>query len=171
LSVLKVEDTLLPGVKLIHPPTQFEDHRGDFVETYNTDLYRAAGIADHFIQDDYSTSSRHVLRGFHGDMRTTKLISCPHGKVYAMVVNNDPTSADYRKWAAFTLSAVNRLQVYVPPKHGNAFLVVSADAIVAYKQTASYDRDGQFEIKWNDPGYGFWWPVAQPITSSRDFGG
>ncbi|MGD9968708.1 MAG: dTDP-4-dehydrorhamnose 3,5-epimerase family protein [Hyphomonadaceae bacterium] len=166
--MLKVETTALDGVLLIHPPTQFEDFRGDYVETYNEALYREAGIKDRFVQDDYSTSSRHVLRGFHGDMNIAKLVSCPLGRLYFVVVNNDPQAPHYRRWAAFTLSDANRLQVYIPPKHANAFLVMSEKAIFHYKQSGYYDRAAQFEIKWNDPAYGFWWPVETPITSLRD---
>jgi len=163
-----VKRTSLEGVLLIQPDAPFEDFRGDFVETYNEELYRAAGIADHFVQDDYSTSSHHVLRGFHGDRKTTKLVSCPHGRVYVIVVNHDEGSPSFRRWESFTLSATNRLQVYIPPKHANAFLVMSDVAIFHYKQNGYYDRAAQFEIKWNDPGFAFWWPVSAPITSLRD---
>ena len=59
--------TTLDSVRLIKPPTIFEDFRGHYVETYNERLYREAGIDQHFIQDDISVSRRHVLRGIHGD--------------------------------------------------------------------------------------------------------
>ena len=68
--------TPLDSVRLIKPPTIFEDFRGHYVETYNERLYREAGIDQHFIQDDISVSRRHVLRGIHGDDKTWKLISC-----------------------------------------------------------------------------------------------
>ena len=165
---LKVEKTSLDGVLIVHPPTQHEDFRGDYVETYNEALYRAAGIADHFVQDDYSTSSRHVLRGIHGDMKTVKLVSCVHGEIYLVVVNNDAGSPQYRQWQSFTLSDRNRLQVYIPAKFGNSFLVLSERAVFHYKQTTYYDRPGQFTIKWNDPAYGIAWPVSKPIVSERD---
>jgi len=165
---LRVEKTELDGVLIIHPPTQFEDFRGDYIETYNKTLYHQAGITDDFVQDDSSMSTRHVLRGIHGDMRTVKLVSCLYGKIYLLVVNNDSESPQFRRWQAFTLSDRNHLQVYIPPKFGNSFLVMSDTALFHYKQTSSYDRAGQFTIKWNDPAYGFWWPVAQPILSVRD---
>lgn len=167
-SALRVEGTKLDGVMQIHPPTQHEDFRGDYVETYNADLYRAAGIADTFVQDDYSTSYRHVLRGIHGDHCTVKLISCLFGSIYVIVANNDPMSSQYRQWQSFTLSATNRLQVYIPAKFGNSFLVMSDVAIFHYKQTAYYSREGQFTIKWNDPAFNFWWPVTSPVLSERD---
>jgi dTDP-4-dehydrorhamnose 3,5-epimerase len=164
-----VEQTSLEGVLLVHPPTQHEDFRGDYVEIYNEELYRAAGIVDRFVQDDYATSSKHVLRGIHGDAKTVKLISCLYGKLYVIVVNNDPQSPQFRKWQSFTLSDRNRLQVYIPAKFGNAYLVMSDVAVFHYKQNTYYDRPGQFTLKWNDPAYKFWWPVKDPILSERDF--
>lgn len=169
MTALKVEKTKLNGVLVISPPTQHEDFRGDYVEIYNQKLYRDAGISTEFIQDDYATSRRHVLRGIHGDGETVKLISCLHGAMYVIVVNNDSASAQYRQWQPFTLSDRNRLQVYIPAKFGNAYLVMSETAVFHYKQNTLYNRAGQFTIKWNDPAYKFWWPVRDPILSERDF--
>jgi dTDP-4-dehydrorhamnose 3,5-epimerase len=165
---LRVEKTELDGVLVVHPPTQFEDFRGDYIETYNEALYHEAGITDHFVQDDSSTSTRHVLRGIHGDMKTVKLVSCLYGRIYLLVVNNDPDSPQFRKWQAFTLSDRNHLQIYIPAKFGNSFLTMSDVSLFHYKQTRSYDRPGQFAIKWDDPAFGFWWPVTNPILSVRD---
>lgn len=162
--------TTLDSVRLIKPPTIFEDFRGHYVETYNERLYREAGIDQHFIQDDISVSRQHVLRGIHGDDKTWKLISCLQGSFYMVVINNDPQSSQYRKWTSFTLSESNRLQVLVPPKFGNGHLVMSEQAVFHYKQTTDYDRSGQFTLIWNDPALGIWWPVQNPIVSERDQG-
>jgi dTDP-4-dehydrorhamnose 3,5-epimerase len=162
--------TTLDSVRLIKPPTIFEDFRGHYVETYNERLYREAGIDQHFIQDDISVSRQHVLRGIHGDDKTWKLISCLQGSFYMVVINNDPQSKQYRKWTSFTLSESNRLQVLVPPKFGNGHVVMSKQAIFHYKQTTDYDRSGQFTLVWNDPALNIWWPVQNPIVSERDQG-
>ncbi|HQS14505.1 dTDP-4-dehydrorhamnose 3,5-epimerase [Reyranella sp.] len=162
--------TTLDSVRLIKPPTIFEDFRGHYVETFNERLYREAGIDQHFIQDDISVSRQHVLRGIHGDDKTWKLISCLQGSFYMVVINNDPQSSQYRKWTSFTLSETNRLQVLVPPKFGNGHVVMSEQAIFHYKQTTDYDRSGQFTLVWNDPALNIWWPVQSPIVSERDQG-
>lgn len=167
---MDVSKTALDGVLLITPPTIFEDFRGQYVEIYNRVLYNEAGIAVDFIQDDISMSTRHVLRGIHGDGGTWKLVSCLHGKFYLVVVNNDPDSPQYRKWTSFTLSERNRQQVLIPPKFGNGHVVLSDSAIFHYKQNTQYDRAGQFTILWNDPSYDFWWPINDPIVSRRDQG-
>jgi len=107
---MEVEKTHLEGVLLIKPPTVFEDFRGTYVEIYNEVLYKEVGIAVDFIQDDISTSTRHVLRGIHGDTETWKLVSCIYGKFYLVVVNWDENSKQYGQWESFVLSDRNRQQ-------------------------------------------------------------
>jgi dTDP-4-dehydrorhamnose 3,5-epimerase len=160
----------LPGVLQIRPPTVFEDFRGSYVELYNEQLYREAGVDLKFVQDDMSVSSRHVLRGLHGDGVTWKLISCLFGKIYLVVVNWDETSPHYRQWRSFIISETNRQQVLVPPKHGLGHLVLTDQAIFHYKQTTYYERKTQFTLLWNDPRIGIWWPIPNPILSARDQG-
>jgi dTDP-4-dehydrorhamnose 3,5-epimerase len=167
---MKVEKTKLDGVLLITPPTIFKDFRGSYVEIYNDQLYRQAGINVNFIQDDISTSSKHVLRGLHGDNQTWKLISCLSGEFYLAVINWDKVSPQYRQWDTFVLSENNRLQVLVPPKFGNGHLVLSEQAIFHYKQSTNYDRATQFTIAWNDPELKIRWPIKNPILSQRDGG-
>ena len=167
---MKIEKTELDGVLQITPPTVFEDHRGSYVELYHEQLYKEAGIEVDFIQDDISTSSKHVLRGIHGDQNTLKLISCLHGQFYLVVVNWDPESPQYTQWCSLVLSDRNRQQVLIPPKFGNGHLVLSDTAIFHYKQSTYYSREGQFTLLWNDPELDLWWPIKNPILSRRDEG-
>lgn len=168
--MLEVTQTKLPGVLLIKP-TAFEDHRGYYLETYNYDIYHQNGVAVDFVQDDVSVSSRHVLRGLHGDEETWKLVSCLYGRFYLVVVNCDQSSKDFGQWQAFTLSDTNRWQVLIPPRHGNGHLVLSEKAIFHYKQSTYYNPKGQFTYKWDDPRFKIWWPVKNPILSQRDEAG
>lgn len=170
LSELEVMPCRLEGVRVVTPATISEDFRGTYVETFNKNLYRRAGIDMDFVQDDISVSDKYVLRGIHGDQETWKLVSCLWGKFYLVVVNWDPDSPQYQQWEAFTVSDDNRRQVLIPPKFGNAHLVLSDQAIFHYKQTTYYNREGQFTLPWNDPALGIWWPVKQPIVSQRDEG-
>lgn len=165
---MDIKKTKLDGVLLIRSPTVFEDWRGQYVELYNEQIYKEAGVKVKFVQDDISVSTRHVLRGLHGDNETWKLISCLYGKFYLAVVNCDETSPQYHQWEAFVLSDTNRRQVLIPPKFGNGHLVMSQKAIFHYKQSSYYNRAGQFTLKWNDPRIKIWWPVKNPYLSQRD---
>lgn len=164
---MKVEKTKLDGVLLIKPDV-FEDFRGTYVETYNKEEYKKAGIDIDFVQDDYSSSSKGVLRGLHGDGETWKLISCNYGKFYFVVVNCDTESSSFGQWESFVLSDTNNWQVLVPPKHGNGHLALSDKIVFHYKQSTYYDAKGQFSYRWNDPKLNIWWPNKNPIVSRRD---
>lgn len=164
---MKVSSTKLKGVLSIELEV-FEDFRGQFIETYNEKLYRDNGIDIKFVQDDISISTRGVLRGIHGDPETCKLISCLYGKFYFVVVNCDTESEDFGKWEAFTMSDTKRQQILVPPKHGNAYFVMSDKTIFQYKQSTYYDPSRQFTYKWNDPKFNICWPTDKPILSQRD---
>lgn len=165
---MKIEKTNLNNVLLITPPTNYEDFRGEYIEIYNKELFSDAGINLSFIQDDISISRKNVLRGLHGDNETWKLVSCLYGAFYLQVVNNDSLSPQYKQSFSITLTDKNRLQVLIPPKHGNGHLVLTDTAIFHYKQTTEYNRNGQFTIKWNDPEFKLWWPIQNPILSRRD---
>ncbi len=54
---MQITKTKLDGVLLIKPEI-FEDFRGQYVETYNEEMYAKAGITVKFVQDDISVSSR-----------------------------------------------------------------------------------------------------------------
>jgi len=170
MTKLNVRCAKLDGVLVIEPRTVFEDFRGAWIETYNEKMYREVGIEVKFIQDDISVSSRHVLRGIHGDAVTWKLVSCLHGKLCLVVVNCSRESSDFGQWESFCLSEVNRLQVLVPPNHGVAHLILTERAILHYKQSTYYNRAGQFTYKWDDPAFNIYWPVKDPILSERDAG-
>lgn len=164
---MQVRKTKLDGVLVIRPEV-FEDFRGQYVETYNEEMYSRNGVTTKFVQDDISVSSRHVLRGIHGDAETWKLVSCMYGKFYLVVVNCDKESPGFGKWESFVLSDANRLQVLIPPKHGNGHVVLSDQAIFHYKQNTYYNPKGQFTYKWDDPQLKIWWPVKSPLLSQRD---
>ena len=165
--MINVSKTNLEGVLLIKPEV-FEDFRGQYVESYNEELYKKNGIGVKFVQDDFSVSTKNVLRGIHCDSKCCKLVSCLYGKFYLVIVNGDENSKEFGKWQSFTLSDANRMQVFVPPKHGIAHLILSDTAIFNYKQSLNYDPSRQATFKWDDPRFKIWWPIKNPLLSQRD---
>lgn len=170
-------ETYLKGV-LIFKPEIFRDFRGEYIETYNEHSYSQAikeklgqsaeGI--HFVQDTMSRSSKHVLRGIHGDEKTWKLISCPEGRIYAVVINCDSDDSDFKRWQSFNICEEDMMQILVPPKFGIGHLVLSDRAVFQYKQSTYYDPNTlkQFTYRYDDSRFKIWWPVKSPILSRRD---
>ena len=64
MGKITVETCDIEGLKII-TPTVFGDERGYFMETYNYNDYKAAGIDMEFVQDNQSASKKGVLRGLH----------------------------------------------------------------------------------------------------------
>ena len=165
--MLKIEETLLDGVYLVRPSVH-EDRRGNFYETYNEHEYHNAGLVANFVQDDISKSVKCVLKGMHGDSGTYKLVQCAYGTVYAVILNCDETSPNFGKWQSFILSDENKHQLYIPPKFGNGYYVLSDVAVYTYKQSSYYGEYKQFTYKWNDERFGIKWPSDEIIISDRD---
>ncbi len=64
MGKIQVETCPIEGLKII-TPTVFGDKRGYFMETYNYNDFKEAGIDMEFVQDNQSASKRGVLRGLH----------------------------------------------------------------------------------------------------------
>ena len=164
---MTVKETNLHGVMLITPEV-IEDHRGSYVELYDSKKFNSNVGEVNFVQDDISVSRRHVLRGLHGDYKTTKLVTVLKGTGYALIADNRKHSPTYKKWQSFTLSGENRKQLLLPPGIGNSILALDEEIVYYYKQDTHFTDGKQFTIKWNDDAWGFWWPIKNPILSMRD---
>ncbi len=161
-----VKDTKLQGVKLIIPD-RFEDHRGSYMELYDSKNFESI-TNECFIQDDISISNKGVLRGLHGDWRTTKIVTVINGSGYALIADNRPDSPTYKQWQSFTLSKQNKQMLLLPAGIGNSILALEDNMIYYYKQNTHFVDGQQFTIKWDNPEWDFWWPIREPILSMRD---
>lgn len=167
LSVRQLE---IPGVVLIERRAA-EDHRGVFVELYKGSEFASAGIPASFVQDNYSSSVRWVLRGLHyqkAPKAQGKLITVLQGVIFDAVVDLRPWSPTYGRWTSAILSSANRRMLYVPEGLAHGFCVMSTVSDVVYKTTAEYAPELDAGIRWNDPQLNIRWPVVHPILSHKD---
>lgn len=153
-------------------PSAFCDFRGAIYTSYLKDVFTPYlnGEAA-FKHDKFIFNKKHVLRGFHGDTKTWKLVSAAYGEIYQVVLDNRPESKTYRQWEAFNLSGANRKMLLVPPRFGNGFCITSEEAVYHYKLAYNgdyVDAKDQFTIKWNDPTLNVHWPINNPILQKRD---
>ena len=169
--MIQIEDSsVIPGLKILTPKI-FEDHRGQYVETFNIRDYRFHnddGELLTWVEDDISCSHAGVLRGLHGDDGTWKLIQCLHGSIYLAVIDLRRGSAGYGRWQGFSLDDKARRQVLIPGGCANGHYAVES-CIFSYKQSRMYrGAEHQFTVRWNDPTFGIDWPCEDPVTSDRD---
>ena len=157
---MKVTETKIPGVIIIEPDV-FGDHRGYFMETYNYNDYKEAGIDMEFVQDNQSMSKKGVLRGLHFQINfpQDKLVRVTRGEVYDVAVDLRPGSETYGKWVGEILSEENKKQLFVPKGFAHGFLVLSDEAEFVYKCTDFYNGEDEGGIIWNDPDIAIDWPL------------
>lgn len=149
----------------------YNDHRGQFYESYSEREFARHNIETRYVQDNFSHSRKYVLRGLHyqrAPMAQAKLVRCVAGTVYDVAVDLRPDSETYGQWEAVTLSAENGLQLYIPAGFAHGFAVLSEAATVFYKVTAFYSPQHEAGIIWNDPQLAIEWPFNTPVLSEKD---
>ena len=167
---MKVESTELDGVKLIEPRV-FGDDRGFFLESFNARAFDAAGLAATFVQDNHSGSRRGVLRGLHYQVEHAqgKLVRVAVGEVFDVVVDLRRSSPTFGRSLGMTLSAENRLMLWVPAGFAHGFLTMSDHAEFLYKTTDYWYPEHERTLLWNDPALGIAWPLsAAPVLTRKD---
>ena len=158
---------------LIIEPKVFGDARGFFMETWNQQRYRQAGLDVDFVQDNLSVSSRNILRGLHCQNPTPqgKLLSVMQGEVFDVAVDLRRSSPTFGKWHATRLSGENKRQFFIPAGFAHGFLVLSETAMFHYKCTAFYSPRDEMTIRWDDPDIAIDWPTKNPLLSEKDANG
>ena len=172
MGKITVEICEIEGLKIITPAV-YGDARGYFMETYNYNDYKAAGIDQIFVQDNQSASVKNVLRGLHFQIEypQDKLVRVVSGEVFDVAVDLRPGSATYGKWHGVVLSAENKKQFFIPKNFAHGFLVLSDYAEFAYKCTDFYHPGDEGGLKFDDPDIGVEWPFVpgtELVMSDKD---
>ena len=164
-------ETGIEGLTVIEP-TVFGDARGYFMETWNYNDFRDAGLNINYVQDNQSKSKKGVLRGLHFQKKNPqgKLVRVISGEVFDVAVDIRKSSITFGQWYGVILSESNKKQMYIPEGFAHGFLVTSETAEFVYKCTKFYDPSDECGIHWNDPDIGIEWPVekATLIISDKD---
>lgn len=168
---MKIIETALPGVLIIEPRV-FGDARGFFMETWNAQAFRKAGLDVQFVQDNHSRSQKGVLRGLHFQNPSPqgKLVRVAQGAVFDVAVDLRASSPTFGKWVGVELSAANKRMFWVPEGFAHGFLTLEDDTDFLYKCAAPYAPQSEHTLAWNDPAVGIEWPAIgmAPIISDKD---
>ena len=151
----------------IFKPSIFKDNRGQIWTKWDKKSLKNRSIN----LSKLTTSKKNVLRGFHGDSKSWKLVSCIKGKVLNVVVDYRKSSKNYLKYSSFILNEKNKNSILIPPMFLNSWLCLSKDCIYSYDYSfkGNYnDVNNQISIKWNDKRINYNWPTKKPILSFRD---
>jgi len=169
---MNIIKTPIEGLLVIEPQV-FRDARGWFIETYQEERYRAAGVEARFVQDNQSCSSYGVVRGLHFQrppFTQAKLVSCTHGRVLDVAVDLRKDSPTYGQHFAVELNEDNHLQFYIPKGFAHGFSVLSNTAVFSYKCDELYHPEADGGILLSDPALMIDWqiPEEERILSEKD---
>lgn len=172
MGKIRVTPCEIEGLYIIEPSV-FGDERGYFMETYNQNDFKEAGLDMVFVQDNQSMSVKGVLRGLHYQKQYPqgKLVRVVRGRVFDVAVDLRSGSKTYGKWFGVELSAENKKQFYIPEGFAHGFLVLSDEAEFCYKCTDFYRPGDEGGMAWNDPEIGIDWPVEEGmklVISEKD---
>ncbi|MDC7220360.1 MAG: dTDP-4-dehydrorhamnose 3,5-epimerase [Spirochaetales bacterium] len=157
---------------VIVEPAVFADSRGYFLESFRKDQFAQNGIAEDFLQDNHSLSSKGTLRGLHFQTDPAaqgKLVSVITGAVWDVAVDLRKGSPTFGKWFGVELSGENHRMFYIPPGFAHGFLTLEDNTHFVYKCTAYYSPEHDGGIRWNDPDLAIDWPGnVEPLVSDKD---
>lgn len=147
-------------------PSVHGDNRGYFMETYNENDMKEAGIDIKFVQDNQSASTKGVLRGLHRQINypQSKLVRVIKGSVFDVAVDMRENSPTYLKWYGIELTEKNKKQFLIPKGFAHGFLVLSDYAEFCYKVDDFFQPNDESGIAYNDPTIGVKWPISSDMV-------
>lgn len=170
---MNVIETPIKGL-LILEPRVFNDDRGYFYESFNSNTFKAAtGLDIHFVQDNQAKSTINVLRGLHFQNpphAQTKLIRALQGAIWDVVVDLRKDSETFGRWYGVELSAENKRQFLVPKGFAHGYSVITETAEVFYKCDDFYSKEDEGGLYYADPALNIDWKInlADAIVSEKD---
>lgn len=172
---MKVTRTAIPEVMIIDPDV-FGDHRGWFMETYNSEKFAKLGIPNSFVQDNMSFSSQKgTLRGLHYQCypyAQAKLVRCTKGIVIDVAVDIRKGSPTYGQWVSCELSEENKKMFFIPQGFAHGFLTLTDNVEFQYKCDNLYNKESEGGIRFDDETINVDWGSLlqgiEPVLSEKD---
>ncbi len=160
---MRVITSTIPDV-LIFEPKVFGDDRGYFFESFRQDLFEQHVGRVSFVQDNESKSGHGVLRGLHFQkppFTQSKLVRVVYGSVLDVAVDIRLGSPWYGRYVSCVLDADRKNMLWVPKGFAHGFLVLSREAVFAYKCDNYYMPSHDAGLLWNDPDLAIEWQIPE----------
>ncbi len=167
---MEIEEKQIDGLIEIFPKV-FGDQRGFFLETFNESRYNKFLNNVQFVQDNFSSSNKGVLRGLHFQKPPNsqgKLVQVIAGSALDVAVDLRKNSNTFGQHVKVILSAEKRNQFWIPEGFAHGFLALEDNTIFSYKCTNYYNPQSEVTILWNDRSLHIDWQIDNPIISPKD---
>ena len=87
----------------------FKDFRGEIWTFWKKNYFKDIN----FNLDKFTSSKKDVLRGFHGDKKSWRLVTCVKGEVLNVIVDFRPNSKNYLKYTSFKINDKNKKSLLI----------------------------------------------------------
>lgn len=138
---MRFTETNLLGAFIIEPE-KFEDDCGFFARTFCQKEFEAHTLIGEVAQCSVSFNRRKgTVRGMHYQVppfEESKLVRCIRGSLYDVIIDLRPESPTFKRYLGVTLSAEDRLSLYVPPRFAHGFQTLEDDTEVLYMISEFY---------------------------------
>lgn len=148
---LKVKDAMIVTINE-HPTEQ-----GNIVDCFKALL---SPPATQMPQVTVSRSKKNVIRGLHCSPHH-KLVNCPTGKAFDVVVDLRPDSPTFLQWDAGWLDRTHH--IVIPPFCAHGFFAAEDDTAILYLQGGCFAPELDFSLNYLDTTVKVDWP--KPIDA------
>ena len=146
------------------------DDRGRFKRQYCEREFAAAGLNTRWVQVNHSvTLGKGSIRGLHFQRPPAveaKLVSCPFGRAFDVVVDLRAGSQTFLQWAAVEIDETTSF--YIPEGCAHGFQALTDEVHLIYQHSAPYTSEAEGGVRFDDPAIGIQWPLAVGTISDRD---
>lgn len=163
--------TPIPGAFLIEPK-RIADERGFFARLWCERELSEHGLDAAMRQTNIGVSHRRgTLRGLHfqrAPHAEVKLIRCPRGAIFDVIVDLRPDQATHGQWFGVELTQDNYRSLYVPAGCAQGYITLADDTEIYYQTSEFYAPGSASGVRWNDPALGIEWPLEPAVISDAD---
>ena len=161
--------TSVPGAFAVRHELR-SDVRGRFKRQYCEREFAAAGLNTRWVQVNHSvTLGMGSIRGMHFQRppaAEAKLVCCPVGRAFDVVVDLRTGSKSFLRWAAVEIDEMTSF--YIPEGCAHGFQALTDEVHLIYQHGASYSPESEGGVRFDDPAIGIDWPLPTGTVSARD---
>lgn len=148
------------------------DDRGFFGRLWCEREMEEMGLVYSIKQSNIGVSPlKGTLRGLHyqtAPHQEVKIIRCPRGAIYDVIVDLRPDSPTFKKWFAVELTAENSRMLYVPEGCATGYQTLVDDTEIYYHTSEFYHPESATGVRHDDPAFGIEWPLPIAAISDND---
>ena len=149
---------------------KYNDKRGYFIESYNSEAFASINVNNLFVQDNLSFSLKagtirglHFQKGSHGQSKLLKVIS---GSILDIFVDIRQESRNFGKYFSYNLDT-NSGSLLIPKGFAHGFCSLQDNTLISYKVDNFYNKESESGIVWNEPDLNIKWPKFKNFVISE----